>query len=395
VAITARPKAGSLFHEWVCTLRIVHIGSFKIGTTNGNYNALWSLAKAQAAAGDSVTILRVGKTVPQEQRELAAVHGVELVGFPCERWINFWSDPSGVFERLLGEFRPHVAHLQYVRVPKYHYIARALKRRNVPFVISTHGGLHPTEMLRRGTSKRSYWKLIESGVHKLAAGIHFVSQAERDNYVRDFGAPHRAAVIPNAVEVPSGIAWKGLRDAAAPRLAFFGRYDIWHKGLDLTAETLRLLWTHGLKPELHLYGGINQRFARQVRDLLEKYREIPIVDHGLVLGEQKFRKMAEYDLYIQHSRFELFGMSLVEAMGLGVPALVSSASDLMPELRQSQAAFEIPLVPERAAAILAAILKDHDRITQVAGAGRRWMQQECSPDSIARKMREFYQEVYV
>jgi glycosyltransferase involved in cell wall biosynthesis len=309
--------------------------------------------------------------------------------------MNFWSDPSGVFERLLGELRPDVAHLQYVRVPKYHYIARALKRRDIPFVVSTHGGLNPTEMLRRGTSKRIYWKLVESGVHKLAAGIHFVSQAERDSYVRDFGAPRRAAVIPNAVEIPPGIAWKGLRDAAAPKLAFFGRYDIWHKGLDLTAETLRLLWKQGLKPELHLYGGIKDRFAKQIRDLLEKYREIPIIDHGLVLGEQKFRAMAECDFYIQHSRFELFGLSLVEAMGLGVPALVSSTSDLMPELRQSQAAFEIPLDPERAAEILSAILKDRDRITQVAGAGRRWMQQECSPDFIARKMREFYQELHV
>ena len=376
-------------------MRIVHIGPFKIGTTNGSYNALWSLAKAQAAAGDAVTIMRVGKPVSQEQRELAAAKGVTFAGFPCDRWMNFWSDPSGVFERLLGELRPDVAHLQYVRVPKYHYIARALKRRDIPFVVSTHGGLNPTEMLRRGTSKRIYWKLVESGVHKLAAGIHFVSQAERDSYVRDFGAPRRAAVIPNAVEIPPGIAWKGLRDAAAPKLAFFGRYDIWHKGLDLTAETLRLLWKQGLKPELHLYGGIKDRFAKQIRDLLEKYREIPIIDHGLVLGEQKFRAMAECDFYIQHSRFELFGMSMVEAMGLGVPALVSSTSDLMPELRQSQAAFEIPLDPERAAEILSAILKDRDRITQVAGAGRRWMQQECSPDFIARKMREFYQELHV
>jgi glycosyltransferase involved in cell wall biosynthesis len=158
---------------------------------------------------------------------------------------------------------------------------------------------------------------------------------------------------------------------------------------------MRLLWKQGLKPELHMYGGINERFAGQVRDLMEKYREIPIVDHGLVLGERKFRAMAECDFYIQHSRFELFGMSLVEAMGLGVPALVSSTSDLMPELRQSRAAFEIPLIPERAAEILSAILKDRDKIAQVAGAGRRWTQQECSPDSIARKMREFYQELYV
>ena len=375
-------------------MRIVHIGPFKIGTANGSYNALWSLAKAQAAAGETVAIIRVGKPVSEEQRELAAAAGVTLVGFPCDKWLNFWSDPSGVFERRLDELRPDVAHLQYVRVPKYHYIARALKRREIPFVISTHGGLNPTEMLRRGARKRIYWKLVESGVHRRAAGIHFLTQAERDNYVRDFGAPRRAALIRNAVEVPSGIAWKGLRDAAAPKLAFFGRYDIWHKGLDLTAETMRLLWKQGLRPELHLYGGINESFPKQVLDLLEKYREIPIIDHGLVLGEQKFRAMAECDFFIQHSRFETASMSLMEAMGLGVPALVSSANDLMPELRQSQAAFEIPLVPERAAEILTAILKDRARITEVADSGRRWMRQQCSPDSIARKMREFYRESY-
>jgi hypothetical protein len=67
----------------------------------------------------------------------------------------------------------------------------------------------------------------------------------------------------------------------------------------------------------------------------------------------------------------------------------------MPELRQSQAAFEIPLVPERAAEILTAILKDRDRIAEVADAGRRWMRQQCSPDPVAVKMREFYQEFNV
>lgn len=371
-------------------MKIVHIGPFKIGTTNGSYNALWSLAKAQAASGDSVTIIRVGKTVSQEQHDLAAAHGVRFVGFPCPRWTNFWCDPSGVFDRYMAEIRPDVAHLQYVRVPKYHYIAHALKKRDIPFFISTHGGMDPTEMLRRGTRKRIYWNLLESGVHKLAAGMHFVTQAEHDNYVRLFGSPRRAAVIYNAVEIPSGIEWQGLGDAAAPKLAYFGRYDIWHKGLDLTAETLRLLHKQGLKPELHLYGGINERFGVQVRTLLSQYSDIPIVDHGLVLGEKKFREMAGYDFYIQHSRFELFGLSLVEAMGLGVPALVSSPSDLMAELRKSQAAFEIPLDPERAAEVLTSILKDRGKIAEVGVAGRSWMQRECSPSSIARKMSELY-----
>jgi glycosyltransferase involved in cell wall biosynthesis len=376
-------------------MRIVHVGPFKIGTTNGSYNALWSLAKAQAAAGETVTIIRVGKPVSEEQWELAAAGGVKLVGFPCNKWRNFWTDPSGVFDRYLDELQPDVVHLQYVRVPKYHYIARTLNRRNIPFVISTHGGLNPTEMLRHGMQKKIYWKMMESGVHERSAGIHFVSQAERDDYIRDFGVPRRASVIPNAVEVPPGITWKGLRDATAPKLVFLGRYDVWHKGLDLTAETLRLLRKQGLRPELHLYGGIKDHFASRMRDLLENYKEIPIIDHGLVLGEQKFRAMAGYDFYIQHSRFELFGISLVEAMGLGVPALVSSSSDLMPELSRNQAAFEIPLLPERAAEILAAILKDRDRINEVAAAGRRWMQQECSPDSIASKMHEYYQELHV
>ena len=94
-------------------MRILHVGPFKLGTSNGNYNALWALARAQADVGHDVSIVRVGKAVAPPDQAVADAFGVRLLGFPCPRWRGLWHDDAGVLARSLDEVRPELVHLSY------------------------------------------------------------------------------------------------------------------------------------------------------------------------------------------------------------------------------------------------------------------------------------------
>lgn len=375
-------------------MRICHVGHFKIGTVNGNYNALWSLACAQVKNGHNVTIIRVGKPVAQEQVILAREQGIILLGFPCPMWYGYWHDKTGVFLKYLKTVNPDIVHLQYVRIPKLLFISRVLQENGIPYVISLHGGMNSIEMKRKRIRKWLYWHGIEKKVHSAASGIHFVTAQEKNDYYSTLGKPKSLdIVIPNAVEIPIEIEYSFNCQWEHLTFAYFGRYDIWHKGIDLMVELVRHLREFGILAELHLYGSPGDRFGEAMSSLVQENSGVPIYDHGFVDGIQKYQQMAAHDFYLQYSRFELFGISLVEAMALGVPVIVSEKCDLAPALDEFEAAIEIPMNPKSAVQKLLPILKNRDNIKAIAKNGQKWALAYCAPDNIAHTMSSFYQRV--
>lgn len=373
-------------------MRILHAGVFQLGSVHGTHQALWQLARAQAAGGHDVGIVNVGWEAPAADVERAAADGVRLLGYPCAPWGKFWDDEGDVFRRHLDAVEPDVVHLQYVRVPRFLGVSRVLGRARIPFVVSLHGGLKPAEMERHNRRKRAYWWLIERAVHRRAAGMHFITRREQEEYYACF-LPAKPAdrVIANVVEPPPGAPrWQGpLRDKA-PSFVSLGRYDIWHKGLDLAAAMVRALRQRGVAAELHLHGSAIGRFEASMAALRAEYADLPIHDDGFVGGVDKYAAMARHDFYVQYSRFELFGMSLVEAMCTGVPVVVSENCDLAGELGAAGVAIAVPMDPAAAADRLMELLRCPEEVAAVGARGMAWRAQHCAGEVVGRAMVDFY-----
>ena len=373
-------------------MNILLISPFKLGTQHGLYNAVWNLAIALAKSGNKVTILRAGKLPSQRDIHKAREQGVTLEGYPFPRWWNFWRDQGGCLQQFLKRLQPDIVHIHYVRIPKYYTISKILQKMNIPFVVSLHGGMNPAEMKRRYIRKMIYWTFIERYVHLRAAGVHFITELEKMYYYQHFGHPTTYSIIPNVVNIYKDINWKGEISVERPKFLFFGRYDIWCKGIDLSAELVRILQEHyGILAELHLYGSPGDKFRKQFQKLLTTYSGIPIVDHGLISEEiDKLRVMAEYDFYLQYSRFEVFGMSIGEALSIGMPVIVSENCDLSQELSKANACITIPMEPSLAAEQIAKFLKKRNLIRTIANNGRNWISVNCSPQVVAMKAIDFY-----
>ena len=153
---------------------------------------------------------------------------------------------------------------------------------------------------------------------------------------------------------------------------------------------LRALRGCRVDAQLHLYGAAG-RHARAMRRLLRDFADVPVVDHGYVESPDKFARMAGHDLYVQYSRSEVFGLALAEAMGVGLPALVSERAALAATLAAAGAAVTIPMEPDRAAAVVADALARPDLLSDVGARGRVWVRSECAPEAVVPRMDALYE----
>src|SRR5207248_10565975 len=93
----------------------------------------------------------------------------------------------------------------------------------------------------------------------------------------------------------------------------------------------------------------------------------------------------------RYSRCESFGLSLVGAIGVGLPACVSERAALAPTLAAAGAAMTIPMEPDRAAAVVADALARPDLLSDVGERGRAWVRSECAREAGVKRMDGFYE----
>ncbi len=172
---------------------------------------------------------------------------------------------------------------------------------------------------RKRLLKIAWWALFERQLVKRAAALHVFFDAERP-HISAIG--HRGALVvaPNGVDVPTHEVWNR---PASGYVLWLGRFDIEHKGLDLLLRALALLPT-GRRPLLRMHGPDQGGQKGTLRRLA---RTLGIADNVLigppVYGDDKWELLAHASAFAYPSRWEAFGNSAAEAVGMGVPTLVT------------------------------------------------------------------------
>ncbi len=149
-----------------------------------------------------------------------------------------------------------------------------------------------------------------------------ISEAVGQTIRRAF--PHaRCAVVPNGVDF-TRIEARGSRSEEPYRLVQVSRLFHPHKGQDVLLRALRELrqGATGQAFSVTFIGGGNSR------DYLETLaRQLEVSEQCIFLGEKPrewvYQHLREYDLLVQPSRHEGFGLTIVEAMAARIPVVVS------------------------------------------------------------------------
>jgi glycosyltransferase involved in cell wall biosynthesis len=386
-------------------LRIAHVTNepFGLEMASGVQHAVYCLAGAQAEAGESVAVF---------SRDDHAMHIVSGGGEPprrdqrgnrAGRSVRQWL-LSGYFERHLADdilaWTPDIVHFHSVHIPQNVALAAYLRRVDIPYCVTAHGGLFPAALRRHRLKKSIFSLCFERPYLNEAQFIHALSRHETD-VIQRHGVRRPIVTVPNGLPPGADIQptqpdalyarFPWLRDRCV--FMFIGRLDSRQKGLDLLLEAFA---DAGLRDTALVlvgpdYRGSRRALTRQVSQLDLSSRVIFI---DAVFGQDRANLFAAADVFVHPSRWEGVSLSVLAAAVAGKPCLITREADPLGELEQAHAAFIVePSVSsiteglKRAAGVGRPVLREMGRRARhIADACFTW-------NAIAVRLIQAYQSV--
>ena len=123
-----------------------------------------------------------------------------------------------------------------------------------------------------------------------------------------------------------------------------------------------------------------QRFLHRVREMAGRLKRTRVVFPGYVTGERKRAFLALADLYVFPSRHESYGLTLMEALAAGLPAVCLDTTGARSVMREEFGAL-VPGSGLRAA--IASLLADDGRRKQMSLAARAYARSQRFADRAA------------
>lgn len=316
--------------------------------------------------------------------------GVDLVSFPSARLAGFRLPPAfGNWLRSLDQ--DTLLHLHGTFSPRTFAVARECRRAGVPYVFTPHDTYTPASMSDRRLSKWLYLRLFDRRVLSEAAGVQALTTIGAAELARRTTNEH-VSVVPNIVEP---LSERPVPCDQRSGLVGVGRLDIYQKGLDLLLRAVA-----GLKGTAHAtpltligQGTVAERqtlesLARNLR--IEIGRDLSFL--GRVSDEEKTRAVSSSRFLVQLSRFEGFGLTVVEALSVGVPPIITRSIPLSNMVESAEAGYIVD-DPADAQQVLEAACRlpaaDYQRMSERA---RALYETEFDVDQALRRLVTFYRE---
>lgn len=254
--------------------------------------------------------------------------------------------------------------------------ARQARSNGTPYLVVPHGAYDPNLRGHRRVLKRG-WEVQERRMLHGAVAVHVFFEQERDHVV-DLAPGARVLVAPTAYEPPDvGRQTNGSDDY----IAWLGRYDVRHKGLDRLLDAAAMV-PGSERKLLRLHGRDSKQTRQDVQRLVDQRGLGGSVLVGPPLsGDAKQRFLLGARGYVHPSRWECHSVALVETLALGVPALVTDNINIAESLRRAGAA----MVVEGCAAALAGGLTrlGSDDLSELGRRGQALVRTQFSHESAA------------
>jgi glycosyltransferase involved in cell wall biosynthesis len=376
-------------------LRIIHVipGTADPNTANGVNKVVHWLATNMVAQGHACEVwtLLATEQLPTHARTY------KLVAFPKSRsQFGLTEDLRAALSRLPeGTW----VHLHSVFVPQLTSVAKLLRKRNIRFGVTPHGGYLSD---RKGRSfagrlrKRLYLALWEGRTLRNASLIHAIGQTEVDDLKSRFSSLHQIALIPNGFELPSAqdVTSHTFKENSLdhseigdPTIVYCGRIVIFQKGLDILLEGFARYRKSGGTLRLTIVGDGPDR--SQLEALANQHAIAHAITWtGQVFGSYLRTILGRAAFFVHSSRFDVIPTACLEAASCGVPLIVSEETNLADFVRHWNSGLVLsPNTPVR----LAELFQQAENIaiterTHMGDSARSMIETEFTWNEISRRI---------
>ena len=273
---------------------------------------------------------------------------------------------------------------------KFLAIYKKVRKQGIPYLIVPHAGLtrhaqHIKRLKKTVANLLLFRKFVAS-----AAAVQFLTEQERSASL----FADKGFICGNGMTVSE--QGKTVFHEENLRFLYIGRLDVFHKGLDLlvsaVADCREELRSYGCS--VHLFGpdidGVHGRLhdlisANGVGDLIEV--------HGAVTGVEKQRELLAADCFVQASRFEGMPLGVLEALGYGLPCIVTDGTCMDDFIREHDAGWTCAAASDSLAAALRQAIRERENLAEKSKHAVVWSRREFSWETVAERTFSYYENV--
>lgn len=274
-----------------------------------------------------------------------------------------------------------VYHIEFIK------IAAQLRHEGIPYVIIPHGSL-----VKEAQHKKR-WKKIVANLFffnkfiNSSASIQCLSEIELNN--THIKAPKFVGT--NGISMPTNFHEQFNSDKI--NIVYIGRLEVHVKGLDLMIQAFKALHSELKRKNvvINLYGPDWQGRYAQVESLIEDNGVGDIVKlHHEVTGVEKQNILLDTDIFIQTSRHEGMPMGILEAMGYGVPCLITEGTSLGKITKQYDAGWVAETTSESLYTTIKQAISDVSKLKNKSQNARRLVEENFTWEVISNETLKKY-----
>ena len=276
----------------------------------------------------------------------------------------------------------------------------AARKHEIPYVISTTGGLIEYSLMQKHLKKRLYLALIEKRNFQHAAAIRYTAELERKQSA-DYKISAPSFIVPNGIsakEFDNFLEKSQMRkDLGIPLesqvVLYLGRLHA-RKGLDFLIKAIAIVKDR-MPDILLVLAGPDDGHEALLKNLARQLRvESKVLFKGYISPEKRtsLLRMSDICALVTHPG-ENFGNAAVEAMLAGVPVLVSDNVGICREVAEDEAGRVVPLEVGAIAGAIEQMLANPEGLRAMGEAAAASARRRYDLDIVARQMATAYEDI--
>ncbi len=273
---------------------------------------------------------------------------------------------------LPGPFdRPDICVFHSTYIPTHGRIATKLRALGIPYVICPRGGMSHYAQAVKPLKKRLGNLLFFRRMVDGAVAVQCVSEGEAA-VTSQWNRP--IFVAGNGVHLPPSSLVARPGSAATRRMLCLGRIDTKIKGLDLLVAACGAIRSELIESGtvIDLYGPDSNNSKSGLKTQIQRLGLTDVVQiHDPVQGDVKASVLARHDAFLQTSRSEGHSLAALEALGAGLPCLLTRSGHMADEVAAAGAGWAVETTAEGIASGLCRLLRTGAADLQQVGSNAR------------------------
>ena len=368
---------------------IIHIvlGKANPERMNGVNKVVYQLATEQAASGRQVSVWGITANVENNFKE----RNFDTRLFVAQK--QAFKIDVKLKEAIIAKKDKAIFHIHGGWIPAFATLSGIFAANKAPFVITPHGAYNTIALQRSKWIKKLYFHFFEKALLSRAMRIHCIGQSEVSGTNKLY-PNHKTFLLPYGFE-PGALPVKQYTTSQDPFIiGFLGRLDIYTKGLDLLLEAFAVFHKQEPNARLWIVGDSNER-AQLEKMIAEQGLQEVVILWGSKFGKEKDNLILKMDLFVHPSRNEGLPASVLEASAMGIPSIVSKATNIGAYIDEYQCGISIE--DENIEALTNALIAlkrqwDTDHLQVMGNNARRMVTSAFNWHHIVDEMDKLYQE---